>query len=66
MEQILQTNATVLSAKKMLDQVREIIRYRHYSLSMEKTYISWINTISTNRVGAANVDYKTEIYPIHR
>lgn len=29
-------------AKKLLDQVREKIRCKHYSLSTEKTYISWI------------------------
>jgi len=29
-------------AKKLLDQVREKIRYKHYSLSTEKTYVSWI------------------------
>jgi len=29
-------------AKKLLDQVRERIRYKHYSLSTEKTYVSWI------------------------
>ncbi|MXS81809.1 phage integrase N-terminal SAM-like domain-containing protein [Nitrosomonas oligotropha] len=28
--------------KKLLDQVCEKIRYKNYSLSMEKTYISWI------------------------
>jgi len=26
----------------LLDQVREKIRYKHYSLSTEKTYILWI------------------------
>ena len=36
------TNATILPSKKLLDQVREKIRYKHYSLSTEKTDISWI------------------------
>ena len=28
--------------KKLLDQVREVIRVKHYALSTEKTYVSWI------------------------
>ena len=28
--------------KRLLDQVREVVRFKHYALSMEKTYISWI------------------------
>ena len=28
--------------KKLLDRVRETIRLKHYSLSTEKTYVSWI------------------------
>jgi site-specific recombinase XerD len=27
---------------RLLDQVREQIRYRHYSLSTEKTYLHWL------------------------
>ena len=27
---------------RLLDQVREQIRYRHYSLSTEKTYLHWV------------------------
>ncbi|MEY3995715.1 MAG: hypothetical protein RL344_58 [Pseudomonadota bacterium] len=27
---------------KLLDQVRETIRFKHYSLSTEETYIGWI------------------------
>ena len=38
----MQANTTMPPAKKLLDQVREKIRYKHYSLSTEKTYISWI------------------------
>ncbi len=39
---MIQENTTTPSAKKMLDRVREKIRYKHYSLSTERTYISWI------------------------
>jgi integron integrase len=28
--------------KKLLDQVRDVIRLKHYSLSTEKNYVSWI------------------------
>ena len=38
----MQSNTTLLPAKKLLDQVRDNIRYKHYSLSREETYISWI------------------------
>jgi hypothetical protein len=27
---------------KLLDQVREAIRFKHYSLRTEKTYVDWI------------------------
>lgn len=30
------------TAKKLLDQVREKLRYKHYSVNTEKTYITWI------------------------
>ena len=33
---------TPSQAKKLLDQVRDKIRFKHYSLSTEKTYIAWI------------------------
>ncbi len=29
-------------ARKLLDQVRDKIRFKHYSLSTENTYVSWI------------------------
>ena len=38
---MVQTNTTSLPTKKLLDQVRYKIRFKHYSLSTEKTYISW-------------------------
>jgi len=37
-----QTNTTSTQPKKLLDQVRDKIRFKHYSLSTEKTYIAWI------------------------
>ena len=38
----MQTNTTSAQPKKLLDQVRDKIRFKHYSLSTEKTYIAWI------------------------
>ena len=38
----METNTTTSPPPKLLDQVREKIRYKHYSLSTEDTYISWI------------------------
>lgn len=38
----MQTNTTSVQPKKLLDQVRDKIRFKHYSLSTEKTYIAWI------------------------
>lgn len=35
-------NTTSSQPKKLLDQVRDKIRFKHYSLSTEDTYISWI------------------------
>ncbi len=32
----------VLQSVRLLDQVRERIRYLHYSLSTEKTYLHWV------------------------
>lgn len=31
-----------LQSIRLLDQVRERIRYLHYSLSIEKTYLYWV------------------------
>jgi len=28
--------------RKLLDQVRDFMRFKHYSLRTEKSYISWI------------------------
>ena len=38
----METKTTTYPPPKLLDQVREKIRYKHYSLSTENTYISWI------------------------
>ena len=38
----MQTNTTPTQPKKLLDQVRHNIRFKHYSLSAENTYLSWI------------------------
>jgi uncharacterized protein YfbU (UPF0304 family) len=32
----------VLQSVRLLDQLRERIRYLHYSLSTEKTYLHWV------------------------
>ncbi len=48
--------------KKLLDQVREAIRLKHYSLSTEETYVAWIrryilfhNKRHPNEMGAPEV-----------
>jgi integron integrase len=38
----MQTNTTPAQPKKLLDQVRDKLRFKHYSISTEKSYISWI------------------------
>ncbi|MDD2658679.1 MAG: phage integrase N-terminal SAM-like domain-containing protein [Methylococcales bacterium] len=38
----MQTNTTQSQPKELLDQVRDKIRFKHYSLSTENTYLSWI------------------------
>ena len=36
----MQTNTTASQPKKLLVQVRDKIRFKHYSLSTENTYLS--------------------------
>jgi len=36
------TNMAQAQPKKLLDQVRDKIRFKHYSLSTENNYLSWI------------------------
>ena len=38
----MQTNTTPTQPKKLLDQVRDKIRFKHYRLGTESTYLSWI------------------------
>lgn len=38
----MQTDTTSAQPKKLLDQVRDKIRFKHYSLSTEKNYVAWI------------------------
>jgi len=38
----MQTNTTPTQLKKLLDQERDKIRFKHYSLGTENTYLSWI------------------------
>jgi integron integrase len=38
----MQTNTTFTQPRKLLDQVRDKIRFKHFSLSTEKTYVAWI------------------------
>jgi integron integrase len=38
----MQTITTPAQPKKLLDHVRDKIRFKHYSLSTENTYLSWI------------------------
>jgi len=61
--QTVQTNMTSPPAKKLLDQVRDKIRFKHYSLSTENTYISWIKQYiifngkrHPTEIGAAEVE----------
>ena len=35
-------NPKTTQGKRLLDQVREKIRLRHYSIRTERTYIDWI------------------------
>ena len=32
----------VPKSEKLLDQVREVLRYHHYSIRTEEAYINWI------------------------
>lgn len=36
------TNTTQAQSKELLDHVRDKIRFKHYSLSTENTYLLWI------------------------
>lgn len=32
-------------SKRLLDQVREVLRYKHYSLKTEQAYLYWIRSL---------------------
>lgn len=32
----------MMDKPKLLDKVRDVVRLKHYSMSTEKTYVSWI------------------------
>ena len=32
----------MMDKPKLLDQVRDVVRLKHYSMSTEKTYVGWI------------------------
>jgi len=36
------TSPPVLRATRLLDQIRERIRYKHYSLHTEQAYVQWV------------------------
>lgn len=59
----MQTNTTFPQPRKLLDQVRDKIRFKHFSLSTEKTYVSWIRQFilfhgkrHPSEMGAAEVE----------
>jgi hypothetical protein len=35
-------SSPVLQSARLLDQLRECLRYRHYSLNTEKSYVDWV------------------------
>ncbi|MDT4328449.1 phage integrase N-terminal SAM-like domain-containing protein [Methylomonas sp. MED-D] len=59
----METNTTSAPPKKRLDQVRDKIRFKHYGLSTEDTYVSWIKQFilfnakrHPTKMGAAEVE----------
>ncbi|MBW4484606.1 MAG: phage integrase N-terminal SAM-like domain-containing protein [Tildeniella torsiva UHER 1998/13D] len=60
---VLRTNVAVASTLKLFDQVRQVLRVRHYSYETEKSYIHWIKRFiafhqmkSPREMGAAEVE----------
>ena len=56
--------------KKLLDEVREYLRSRHYSIHTERTYIEWIKKYirfheMTSRNDLENGEKKIEAYLTH-
>jgi integron integrase len=63
MQKIMPSDTTNTPPKKLLDQVRDKIRFKHYSLSTENTYITWIKQFilyhgkrHPSEMGAAEVE----------
>jgi hypothetical protein len=44
----------VLRSVRLLDQLRERIRYLHYSLSTEKAYVHWVRFSFAGKAGAGS------------
>jgi Phage integrase, N-terminal SAM-like domain len=42
MQRILPVRPTQGKSKKLLDQVRDVMRLKHYSLRTERSYCDWI------------------------
>jgi hypothetical protein len=43
------TPLPALKSAKMLDQLRERIRYLHYSIRTEETYVYWVRAFNRTR-----------------
>ncbi|MBD3376626.1 hypothetical protein GF406_16440 [candidate division KSB1 bacterium] len=39
---VIQQGRLVMAEKRLLDQVRDVLRVKHYSLKTEKAYLHWI------------------------
>lgn len=46
--------------KKLLDQVRELLRTKHYSIRTEESYVSWIPRVN-GCVGTAMISSPTRL-----
>lgn len=47
-----------MAAKKLLDQVRDILRIKQYSYKTEKAYIHWIRCLGSAKSGLLGVKNK--------
>jgi hypothetical protein len=36
------SDSHILPSPRLLDQLRQVLRYRHYSLNTEKAYLYWV------------------------
>ena len=62
-----------MSKPKLLDQVRDKIRFKHYSIRTEKTYIDWIkryiyfnNKQHPNKLGAEEIEKYLSFLAVER